>query len=101
MVEIMTLSRDEYGFLIGDVSDLYGFLPFDVHDANHDTWEHVDDDNFLDWSCDLDCKPRYDKIRFDKTLDERCEKYRKIFDGWDDLSFAEKRDRINNYRCGF
>lgn len=35
------------------------------------------------------------------TFDEKCERYKKIFEKWDELSFEEKRNRINNFRCGF
>ena len=59
-----TLQRDKDGFLIGEVSDLDVYLPFEIHDNVHDTWELIDDDSALvDWSGDIDTKPRYDKIR--------------------------------------
>ena len=35
------------------------------------------------------------------SYEEKCNRYRKIFEGWDELTFEEKRDRINNFRCGF
>ena len=35
-----------------------------VHDDKHDTWEVIEDDSALvDWSGDIDTKPRYDRIR--------------------------------------
>lgn len=33
-------------------------------------------------------------------FDENCERFRIIFDGWDELTWEEKRDRINKFRCG-
>ena len=59
-----TLPRDKDGFLTHDVSDLYDKLPFWVHNSSCDTYEYVDQDNFLDWSNDLDTKPKYDMILF-------------------------------------
>lgn len=35
------------------------------------------------------------------SYEEKCNQYRKIFDDWDELSFKERLDRINNFRCGF
>lgn len=59
-----TLQRDKGGFLIGEVSDLDVYLPFEVHDNEDDTWELIEDDSALvDWSGDIDTKPRYDRIR--------------------------------------
>lgn len=34
------------------------------------------------------------------NFDENCEKYRTVFDGWEDLTFEERRDRINKFRSG-
>ena len=34
------------------------------------------------------------------NFDENCEKYRNVFDGWEDLTFEERRDRINKFRSG-
>ena len=56
------LERDKDGFLVGDVSDLSDYLPFLIHDAEDDTLEEVDADNLIDWSSDIDTKPKYDKI---------------------------------------
>lgn len=59
-----TLQRDKDGFLVGEVSDLDVYLPFEAHDNKHDTWEVIEDDSALvDWSGDIDTKPRYDRIR--------------------------------------
>lgn len=59
-----TLQRDKDGFLVGEVSDLDVYLPFEVHDNKYDTWELIEDDSALvDWSGDIDTKPRYDRIR--------------------------------------
>lgn len=56
------LVRDKDGFLVGDMSDLSDYLPFLIHDAEDDTLEEVDADNLIDWSSDIDTKPKYDKI---------------------------------------
>jgi len=56
------LERDKDGFLVGDVSDFSDYLPFLIHDAEDDTLEEVDADNLIDWSSDIDTKPKYDKI---------------------------------------
>ena len=96
----MLLVRDTDGFLICDVSDLGDYLPFEIHNAKDDTWETIEDDSALiDWGSDIDLKPKYDKIRYDE-FNVNCTRYRKIFEGWDDLSFEERRDRINQFRCG-
>ena len=34
------------------------------------------------------------------NFDENCEKYRTVFDGWEELTFEERRDRINKFRSG-
>ena len=59
-----TLQRDKDGFLVGEVSDLDVHLPFEVHDNEIDTWALIEDGSALvDWSGDIDTKPRYDRIR--------------------------------------
>lgn len=58
------IKRDKDGFMVGDPSDLGIYLPFEIHDAESDTWELVEDsDNLIDWGSDIDTKPCYDKIR--------------------------------------
>lgn len=36
----------------------------------------------------------------EKEFTENCKRFWKIFDGWENLTWAERRDRINNFRCG-
>lgn len=58
------IKRDKDGFMVGAPSDFGLFLPFEIHDAESDTWELVENsDNLIDWGSDIDTKPRYDKIR--------------------------------------
>jgi hypothetical protein len=36
-----------------------------------------------------------------ETFDQICDRYRALHDDWDNLSFEEKRDRINRFRGGY
>ena len=102
--ETLKLERDKDGFIVGEVGGLSVYLPFEIHDNLNDSWHLIEDGSALqDWSGDIDMHPRYDEIMYDKDkydYNEKCRKYRAIFDGWENLTPSQRRDRINNFRCG-
>lgn len=58
------IERNTDGLMVGEVADLGDYLPFEIHDNESDTWELIEDGSALvDWSGDIDCKVKYDKIR--------------------------------------
>ena len=67
-------------------------LPDETADEHHIThWMPLPQDPFVSNPSDTGKKSNFD---------ENCEKYRTVFDGWEELTFEERRDRINKFRSG-
>ena len=59
------IERDRCGFYNGDISDLFKYVPFIVRVYTKRFGEYfymVTEDNFGEWSGDLDAKPKYTHI---------------------------------------
>lgn len=64
-MEWIKIERDRCGFLIGDVTDLCKYMPFIVREYTPRFGEYfymVDEDNFGEWSGDLDTRSKYTHI---------------------------------------
>ena len=42
-----------------------------------------------------------DYLKKKETFDEKCERYRSIFEGWEKMSMAERVKVINRFRAGY